>query len=178
MLGETLIGSRLKDLRTTLGWLRKQPHVDTEKLVVYGDSLAAVNSPDVNLGRPLELEQPTLGEPLGGIVALLAGLYEDKLAGVVARGGFVQYRLLLESPFIHIPHDALVPGAAATGDLPLVMHHSGCPLWISDCIDGLNRQAKPGDLSSAFTEGTQPPKSTIKLTAKDEEVVKWVRGLK
>jgi dienelactone hydrolase len=120
MLGDTLVGQRLADLRSVIGYLRTQPDYREAKVLLYGDSLAEANAADDRLGRPLELEQPQLAEPLGATLPLLAALFEENVQVLAARGGLQSYASLCESPFAHIPFDGIVPGAATIGDLPLL----------------------------------------------------------
>jgi dienelactone hydrolase len=120
MLGDTLVGQRLADLRSVIQYLRKQADFRKSKILLYGDSLAGTNAAADRLGRPLELDQPKLAEPLGATLALLAALFEDDVQVLAARGGLEGYANLCESPFVHIPFDCVVPGAAAIGDLPLL----------------------------------------------------------
>lgn len=120
MLGDTLVGQRLADLRSVIGYLRTQPDYREARISVYGDSLAEANAADDRLGRPLELEQPKLSEPLGATLTLLAALFDDRVQVLAARGGLESYASLCESPFAHIPFDCVVPGGAAIGDLPLL----------------------------------------------------------
>lgn len=122
MLGETLVGQRLADLRSVIGYLRKQPEFREAKVLLYGDSRAETNAATDRLGRPLELEQPKLAEPLGATLALLTALFEEEAQVLAARGGLEGYASLCESPFVHVPFDCIVPGAAAIGDLPLLAH--------------------------------------------------------
>src|SRR5262249_574562 len=42
-LGRTLLGSRLKDLRTVLAYLRRRPDIDARRLALWGDSFAPPN---------------------------------------------------------------------------------------------------------------------------------------
>jgi dienelactone hydrolase len=121
MLGDTLVGQRLSDLRSVIGYLRTQPDYREARILLSGDSLVETNAADDRLGRPLELEQPKLAEPLGATLALLAALFDDRVQVLAARGGLESYASLCESPFAHIPFDCVVPGAAAIGDLPLLV---------------------------------------------------------
>jgi cephalosporin-C deacetylase-like acetyl esterase len=156
MLGETLLGAQLRDLRSVLAWLRQRPEVDASRIVVYGDSFAPPNEPGANVKIPLDLPQPKLAEPASAALALLAGLFEPDLAGVVARGGLLEHASVFESPFIHIPFDAFVPGAAACGDLPLVAKTiAGRPLWISEIVDSHNRRVPLKQIGERYGEALQ-----------------------
>jgi hypothetical protein len=88
--------------------------------------------------------EPDQSEPLGPMLALLGGLYEEDVAMVVAaRGGLTGYRALLDSPFLFAPHDTVVPGALTTaGDWSDVAAAlAPKPLSIAGLVDGVNRAA-------------------------------------
>jgi hypothetical protein len=117
MLGETLLGSRLRDLRAVLRYLRSHPQIDADCMALWGDSFAPANNPKRNVAVPFDAEPfPGLCEPLGGLLALFGGLFED-IRALYFCGGLVSYASVLESPFCYIPHDAIVPGALTAGDL-------------------------------------------------------------
>src|SRR5262249_23036922 len=40
MLGQTLVGSRLRDLRSVLAHLRQRPDLDSKRILLWGDSFA------------------------------------------------------------------------------------------------------------------------------------------
>lgn len=144
MHGGTLVGAQLRDLRTALAMLRKRKDVDSARIAVWGDSCAPLNDREVRV--PLDAEkQPRLTEPLGHLLALLAGLYEPDLAAVVsARGGLVSLASLLESPFPCVPHDVLVPGALLAGDLDdLSAAIVPRPMWLGGLVDHHNHPAEP-----------------------------------
>ncbi len=155
MLGQTLLGSRLKDLRSLLSCLRHRNPLDSERLAVWGDSLAEVNTEDRNLKVPYGADPvPNQAEPSGPLLALLAGLYEEDLAAVVlARGGLIGWQSLLKSPFLYVPHDAVIPGALTVGDVnDIAGALAPKPLWISGLVDGLNRQVKAEAVEKAYAE--------------------------
>jgi dienelactone hydrolase len=151
MLGETMVGARLRDLRTVLAWLRRQQSVAPSRIAVWGDSCTPPISPEIDGKIPLDLAQPPVSEPLGGLLALLTGLYEPDLVAIAAHGGVDGYLSLLESPFCHFPHDALVPGAIAAGDLTAVA--AACapkPLYLAGTVDSLNHRASSARLAHSF----------------------------
>jgi hypothetical protein len=176
MLGETLTGAQLRDLRSVLAWLRKRPDVDASRLVVYGDSFAPPNAPEANVNVPLDAAQPNLAEPASAALALLAGLFEPDLAGVVARGGMFEYASIFGSPFIHIPFDAIVPGAATCGDLPLVAKTiAGRPLWLSEMVDGHNRRIAANEIDKRYGEALRPWHSgPAGAEPDDAELARWL----
>src|SRR5581483_459406 len=148
MLGQTLLGSRLIDLRQVLAHLRdlaktdRGTEIDATRVALWGDSLAPVNPADRDLKVPLDADkQPDIAEPLGGLLALFGALYEDDVKAVYARGGLVGYRSVLNSPFVYVPHDIIVPGALTAGDLCEVS--AGLyprPQRLEGLVDGLNRR--------------------------------------
>jgi hypothetical protein len=178
MLGETLLGARLRDLRSVLAWLRSRPDIDVSRIIVYGDSFAPANRADESIKVPLDLSQPSLAEPVGAALALLAGLFEPELAGVVGRGGLVEYASVFESPFIHVPFDAIVPGAATCGDLPLVATTIGDkPVWLSELVDGHNRRASPQTIEARYGEVLRRWDVPIATgDADDADLARWVHS--
>jgi cephalosporin-C deacetylase-like acetyl esterase len=151
MLGQTLVGLRLRDLRSLLAYLRTRNDVDATRLALWGDSLAPVNLSDRSVEVPLELEQPAAAEPLGGLLALLGVLFEDDVKAAHARGGLSGYQSVLHSPFVHLPHDALVPGALTVGDLcDVAAALAPRPLRLEGLVDGRNRPVPAKDLANTY----------------------------
>src|SRR5262249_30231461 len=93
------------------------------------------------LAVPLDADPfPHFAEPLGGLLALLGGLFEESVRAVYVRGGLASYGALLESPFLYVPHDAIVPGAVAVGDLGQVASAlAPRPIRLEGLVDGRNR---------------------------------------
>jgi hypothetical protein len=142
MLGQTLLGSRLRDLRSVLRYLRTRPELDTTKLALWGESFAAVNPKDRNVEVPLDADPfPAQAEPLGGLLGLFGALFEDQVRAISIRGGLVSHASVLQSPFCYVPHDAIVPGALTAGDLADVAAAlAPRPLRLEGLVDGRNRQ--------------------------------------
>ena len=146
MLGQTLVGSRLQDLRTVIGVLRKRKEIDSTRIALWGDSLAPVNEATHKVQFPLGIDtEPNQSEPLGHLLALLAGLYENDIAAVVAaRGGFSSFLDLLNSQHCHFPHDIVIPNAVAGGDIgDIASAIAPRPLLLAGQVDGENRQLTP-----------------------------------
>jgi cephalosporin-C deacetylase-like acetyl esterase len=160
MLGQTLVGSRLRDLRSVLGYLRSRPEIDGKRMALWGDSFAPVNVAGANLAVPLDAEKlPNQAEPMGELVALLGALYEPDIKAVYARGGLTSYQALLHSQFVYLPHDAVVPGALTAGDLcDVAAAIAPRPLRLEGLVDGLNRPADADALAKAF----EPTRSAYK----------------
>jgi hypothetical protein len=152
VLGQTLLGSQLRDLRTVLRYLRGRTDLDVGRVALWGDSFAAPNPSDANLAVPLDAEKlPAQAEPLGGLLALFGALFEDDVRAVYVRGGLTGYQALLQSPFCYVPHDATVPGALTAGDLcDLAAVLAPRPLRMEGLVDGLNRQAPVDPLTTTF----------------------------
>jgi dienelactone hydrolase len=141
MLGETALGARVRDLRSVLRYLRTRPELDGRRVALWGDSFAPSISRDKNVEVPLEVaESLPHAEPLGGLVVLLTALFDDGIRAVSARGGLAAFQSVLESPFMLVPHDVIVPGAVAAGDLGGVAGAlAPRPLQLADLVDGRNR---------------------------------------
>lgn len=152
MLGQTLLGSRLRDLRSILCYLRSRSELDGTRVALWGDSLAPTNPVDHELVVPLDADPaPTLSEPLGGLLALLCALFEDDVRASYLRGGLVGFASVLESPCCHLPHDVIVPGLLTTGDLcDLAAALAPLPLRMEGLVDGRNRLAGPDALQQGY----------------------------
>lgn len=152
LTGQPLLGGRLRDLRAVLAYLRERPEIDPQRIALWGDSFAPVNPPERNLQVPWDAPKlPDQSEPLGGLLALLGALYEDDVRAVYIRGGLVSYQSVLESPFLYLPHDAIVPGALKAGDLPDVARALGSrPLRLEHLVDGVNRRVSTEAMRDAY----------------------------
>jgi len=141
MLGQTMLGARLRDLRMVCRYLRGRPEFRAGGVALWGDSFAATNPHGQNLAAPLDADNlPEHSEPLGGLLALFGALFEDEVQAIYIRGGLVSYGALLQSPYCYFPHDCIVPGALTTGDLGEVAATlAPRPLRLASPVDGLNR---------------------------------------
>jgi hypothetical protein len=140
MLGRTMVGLRVRDLRSVLRFLRGRADLDAKRIGLWGDSFAPVNAPDRRFEMPLEVDgQPSLAEPLGGLAALFGAHFEPGVAAVYIRGGLSGYRSLLDGPFCYVPYDALVPGALTAGDLKDIADSLGRRVRLEGLVDGFNR---------------------------------------
>jgi dienelactone hydrolase len=186
MLGQTAVGVRVRDLRSVLRYLRTRTELDPGTLALWGDSFAATNPRDKNLAVPLDTaDAPQLSEPLGALVALLTALYEDEVRAVSARGGLIAFQSLLDSPFVHVPHDMIIPGALTAGDLSDVAAAlAPCPLQLADFVDGQNRQATAEEATAALAPVQQAygtsAKGRLSLPGSEtdtESVTPWLQGV-
>jgi len=189
MLGQTLLGSRLRDLRAVLKYLRgsknlAQGGIGAERIALWGDSLAPANAADRDLKVPLDAEkQPNIAEPLGGLLALLGALYEDDVKAVYVRGGLDGYQSVLKSQFVYVPHDAIVPGALTAGDLcDVAAALAPRPLRLDGLVDGLNRRVKSDALAKTYEPATTAYRSAnaekklqfLDKPSSDAEAAKWI----
>jgi dienelactone hydrolase len=165
MLGQTLVGSRLRDLRTVLRYLRTRKGLDATHLGLWGDSFAPSNPTDRNVAVPLDADNlPELGEPLGGLLALWGALFEEDVHAVWVQGGLLGYHSLLQSPFCYQPHDVIVPAALTAGDLcDVAAALAPRPLRLEGLVDGLNRRVAP-----AIAEKVMRPARTAYRSARAE----------
>ncbi len=150
MVGATLLGERLRDLRAVLRYLRSRRDVDGRKLALWGDSFAAPNPEDRETAVPWDADPlPGQSEPLGGLLALFGALFEDDVQAVCARGGLVGCASLLESPFVYVPYDAIVPGALLAGDLnDVAAALAPRALRLEGLVNGLNQLVAPETLAA------------------------------
>lgn len=118
ILGQPVIGSQLRDLRTVIRWLQSRKEIDKQKLAVCGVAFSMLNTKATKLTVPLDAPNfPHIAEPGGPLLALLGALYEDDIRVVYTGGGLANYGLLLNQPYLYVPHDAVVPGVIPTGDV-------------------------------------------------------------
>lgn len=184
MLGYTLLGERLKDLRSLIRYLGTRPELDAARLGLWGDSLAPVNATDRNLAVPLDADRlPDQSEPLGTMLALLAALFEDNVQAVYARGGLTGFATLLDSPFLYVPHDAVVPGALTAGDLcDVAAAVAPRPLRLGDLVDGGNQRVSADRINNTFAPTRTAYESAKKrdrfvidaASTEPSEVARWL----
>jgi dienelactone hydrolase len=183
MLGETLVGARLRDLRTVLRFLGSHPDLDPRRVAVWGDSFAAANPPGRDLRIPLGVtEEPSLSEPLGGLMALLTALYEKQVRAVYVRGGLTGFESVLHSQFCSLPHDVVIPGVLMAGDLcDVAAALAPRPVRLEGLVDGLNRRTDLQTVLSTYEPALRSYKaaSTAKQLvlsnpASDTAVAHWI----
>jgi hypothetical protein len=151
---------------------------------VWGDSFVPANPPRLSLD---ELPQWQVGpdiqrqaEPLGGLLAMLGALYEDRVQAVAVRSGLVSYLSILDDRFAYVPLDIIVPGILQRGDLPDVAAVlAPRPLLLEGLVDGRNRlvaeslfrqQLEP--LWETYKKaGATPP--TIRVKQANEGLAEW-----
>ncbi|HEU0140482.1 MAG TPA: acetylxylan esterase [Bryobacteraceae bacterium] len=184
MLGNTLPGARLKDLRTVLKYLQGRQEFDPQRIAVWGGSGAPVNKGRLLLDEtPGWLVGPEIqhqAEPLGGLLAILAGLYEDSVKAVAVRRGLAAYLSLLEDRFTYVPSDVVFPGIAEIGDIAdLAAVLSPRPLLLDGLVDGRNRAVSEPELRATFSPTLeayrgQPEHLRLRATTAEPGVAEWL----
>jgi dienelactone hydrolase len=152
MLGSTVLGARLRDLRSVLKYLRDRKDLDSSRIAVWGESFAPVNAMERDIRVPLDAEkQPDQAEPLGGLLALFVALYEPEVRAVSVQGGLSGFSSVLQSQFCYVPHDVIVPGALTLGDLQDVTATlAPRPVRLEALVDGVNRRLSTEELARAY----------------------------
>lgn len=155
-LGQPLLGSRLRDLRSVIRYLATRDDIDSARMAVWGDSFSPTN-PAEFVDPPLATTLPPANaEPSGAILAILAGLFEDNVKAVLGRGCLTSYAAVLDAPAFYVPHDAIVPGALEVADLTdLAAALAPKPLRLEAFVDGRNRPVGPDAVSAAFASARQ-----------------------
>ena len=123
-----------------------------------------------------------MAEPFGAVAVSTLALASDAhktFKAVVARGGLVSYRSVLDSPCVHVPHDALPVNVFRAADLPDVWAHlAPKPLRLEGLVDGTNRRVTGERLEkelrpvrAAYAKGGLVVKEDY---TPDAELAKWI----
>jgi cephalosporin-C deacetylase-like acetyl esterase len=184
MLGHTALGERLKDARSVLRFLRGSADLDASRVAVWGDSFAPVNPHGMLLDQSLGQRQgpQTIheAEPMGGLLALLAALYDDDVRGVATHGGLLSYRSLLRDRFCYVPLDAIVPGILEAADIDdMVAALAPRAVLLQGLVDGKGRTAEAAsaaqELRAALTAYQRVPmRLIIRDHAAEPELAAWI----
>jgi cephalosporin-C deacetylase-like acetyl esterase len=152
LFGETLLGQRLRDLRSVLAYLRQREDVDARRLGLWGDSFMPPNAPETNFNLPRGIDGwPRGPQPLGGLLALLGALFEDDVRTVHVSGGLAAYQPIVEHFAVLVPHGDCVPGALTAGDLcDIAGSLAPRPLRLSGMVDHLNRHVPADAVKKAY----------------------------
>lgn len=151
MLGRSLAGGQVQDLRNVLEFVRNRPDIDRKRIALWGESFASSLAKDAPFKYPRRVDRPSESDPLGAELLLLTALFEEDLCAVAMRGGLISYDTVLDSPFVQAPHNVIVRDAFSAGDLPMLA--AALPslrLLRAGEVDGLNRsvtgQSDPNSL--------------------------------
>jgi hypothetical protein len=183
MLGESVLGSRVRDLRTVMAYLTNREDVDPKRIGLWGDSLAASNGAEDDLAVPLDATPyPERGEPLGGVAALLTALYEPQIQAVYVHGGLLSYATLLKGAFVYQPADATIRGLLRIADLPdIAAALAPRTLRLELLVDGCNRPVSRTQIEetyhlarAAYARTEKPDRLSIDVEkASVDEIVGW-----
>ena len=179
MLGQTLLGSRLRDLLSVIRFLRSRADLDPARVLLWGDSFAPVNAPDIRVAVPLGIDKlPHQAEPLGGLLALLGALFDEQVRAVCVRGGLVSYESLLQGQFLYVPHDCVVPRALTVGDLgDVAAALAPRPLGLGELVDGVNRRVSSDTAKKALAAALaayQQAGAPKALQLGEEPLARWM----
>jgi cephalosporin-C deacetylase-like acetyl esterase len=153
-LSRSLLGSRLKDLRTVLAYLRARADFDRKGIALWGESFAPPNPPNLYLDELQHEAGPQIqrsADPLGAHLCLLAGLYEDDVRAIAARGGLAGYLSVLEDAFTYTPMHVILWGILKTGDVADI---AGAlvprPVALAELVGGRNIRVSTAELGKIF----------------------------
>jgi len=116
---------------------------------------------------------------MGGLVALVAGLFapEGTVQAIHIRGGLASYKSVLQSQFLYLPHDALVPRVLSITDIDDVAAVlASRPLRIEAAINGQNQRISDKELAAAFPLTCAAGKDRVMLRespSSPEELAAW-----
>ena len=152
MVGQPLLGRQLRDLRTAWRHIQTREDVMLEGLILAGGAGEAPLPAGAAFAYPRRIDRPRESEPTGALLVLLMGLFEDKMSVVNSRLGLVTYRSLLDSPFVQVPHEAIVPGVLLAGDLPDLVAAMAGPreVALEGPVDGRGRRVPLADAEAEY----------------------------
>lgn len=187
MLGTTILGLRLRCLDLVIGHSHRMDDKPgpggsvKHSLILWGDSFAPTNPAGFRHQVPYDVDKvPHQAEPLGPTLALAAGAHRT-----YARGGLVSFRALLDSEFLYVAHDGVIPRALRVGDLDeLAAIHlrSGYWLAIETPVDGLNRPVSQEVLERSYPLALQERGKNgarLRLSAQPSspaDIAAWLTG--
>lgn len=175
MLGATALGQRVKDARAVVRYLAGRADLDPKRMALWGESFSASNPSGVLLDQSLRQQQgpQTIrrADPLGATLAILTALYEDGVRAVVARGGLVSYRSVLENRFCYVPGDVIVPGILEVADNADMAASLAAPAILLDrMVDGRNRPVTQEHARDVYRSALRPESGTASRLTVHEEI--------
>ncbi len=183
MLGETLLGQRLKDLRTVLVYLRGRTELDPKRIGLWGDSFSPPNPahillnelPQYQIGPQIE----QLAEPLGGMLAMLGALYEPDVKAIFVHGGLTSFLSMLHDGFPYVPQDVIVPGVLKLGDIGAVVDAlAPRPVRLEAMVNGKNQQLPEDAVRTQMAGSSGKMPASVEIRAGEETVglADWFRA--
>ncbi|PCJ56912.1 MAG: hypothetical protein COA79_17390 [Planctomycetota bacterium] len=150
-MGKTLIGERVKNVRSVLAYLKVRTDIDPNNISLWGEGFS---DPNGKSGAKFKFEETGFRqtgphkmnyvEAMGMIVSLFSAILSDevKIKSILARGGLISYESVLMNRYYYIPHDLIIPNILTKLDLRDVMEslrNNGCEIILEDVRDGKNR---------------------------------------
>jgi hypothetical protein len=186
MLGGTLLGKRLKDLRTVIAYLEGRPDISPERIGLWGDSFAPANPVHLLIDEQVQWQiGPQIeyqAEPLGGLLAILGALYQDGVRAIAVRGGLASYLSVSDDYFAYVPADVIVPGILEAGDIAdVTVAVAPRPLLLEGLVDGRDRLLSDAELQGQFSslrqayQGIAGSKLVIRSGAGITNLAEWFR---
>lgn len=146
ILGQTVIGSQLRDLRTVIQWLQSRERIDSNKLAVWGDSFARVNAERARVRVPLDAADfPAMSEPAAELLTLYVALYEDGVKAIHTHGGVrLMPHAIVYNPYLYVPHECIVPNAISLNEFIPQPTTFSTPWNFSGFVDETNQVGRRG----------------------------------
>jgi hypothetical protein len=156
-LGKTLLGFRVKDVRTVLEYLKSREDIDSHRIALWGDSFTPVNTGNLWLDElskwPISPQIQHFASPLGAHLALLTALYHKEIKTVAARGSLVSYLSVLDDNFTYVPPDIIVPEILKVGDISdICAGLAPRSLLLEKVVDGRNFPVTTERLNSEMNQ--------------------------
>jgi hypothetical protein len=113
-------------------------------------------------------------------LAILGGLYEDRVRGVAARGGLAGYTSLLGDAFSYVSEDIIVPGILDSGDIPDVAGAlAPRRLLLESLVDGRNRIVPETEFRPALAPAFEsyrntPERLRVRAGAETPDLCAWL----
>jgi ABC-type uncharacterized transport system permease subunit len=117
---------------------------------------------------------------VGGLLALLAALYEDNVHAVAVSGGLVSFLSVLRDRFCYVPQDIVVPGIFESADIEdIVAGLSPRAVLLDRLVDGRDRLLSTSDLEGEFVQARAayrftPSNLVIREQTDDSALVAWM----
>jgi len=125
-VGRTVPGMRATDVLAGVGYLAGRPEVDAGRIAV-------------------------IGHGMGGLLALFAAAFDDRIRAVAATGSLVSYGDIAASELYTHRFGAFGPGFLRTFDLPDVASLiAPRPLLLLNTVDARHRVMEPGAVEDAY----------------------------
>ncbi len=185
-LGNTLVGLRLKDIRTVLIYIKTRRDFDSKQIALWGDSFAQANQGDIWVDelqrRPGSPQIQHFSSPLGAHLALLTALFHNEICAVATSGGLVGYLSVLDNNFTYTPPDISVPEILKVGDIcDICANIAPKPLLIEKFVDGRNfvvederLQEEMDIVKKSYQKSGNIENVTIRKDSDKPDMVSWI----